>query len=129
MLAVGRESSAPPMSCLFGILCHATFDGFHSVANIENRRSAPSAPQLGQGGALAAEAETSSSNSSPHDVQWYSEIGMEAGASRIDFLGQLAALQGVEPSDDDLRAVLGFLEAILPDLARLEEELQPGSGP
>jgi hypothetical protein len=52
---------------------------------------------------------------------------MEAESSRIDFLRQLAARQGVEPSDDDLRAVLGFLEVILPDLARLEDELEPGS--
>ena len=72
MLALGRESAAPPMSCLFGILCHATLDGFHSVANIENRRSASSAPQLGHGGDFSAEAETSSSNSSLHAVQRYS---------------------------------------------------------
>ena len=51
---------------------------------------------------------------------------MEAESSRIDFLRQLAARQGVDPSDDDLRAVLGFLDAILPELARLEEELDPG---
>ena len=72
MLADGRESSAPPMSCLFGILCHATFDGFHSVANIENRRCAPSAPQLGQAGDSVADAETSSSKSSLHAAHRYS---------------------------------------------------------
>jgi len=44
----------------------------------------------------------------------------------MDFLRQLAARQGIEPTDDDLRAVLGFLDAILPELARLEEELEPG---
>lgn len=70
--AVGRESSAPPMSCLFGMLCQETFDGFHSVANIENRRSAPSAPQLGHGGEAAADADTSSSNSVSQAVQRYS---------------------------------------------------------
>jgi hypothetical protein len=52
---------------------------------------------------------------------------MGAESSRIDFLRQLAARQGVEPSDDDLRAVLRFLDAILPELARLEEQLEPGS--
>ena len=70
--AVGRESSTPPMSCLFGILCHATFDGFHSVANIEKRRWAFSAPQLGHAGAVVADAETSSSNSSLQALQRYS---------------------------------------------------------
>jgi hypothetical protein len=52
---------------------------------------------------------------------------MEAESSRIDFLRRLAERQGVEPSDDDLRAVLGFLDAIVPELARLEDELGPGS--
>jgi len=54
---------------------------------------------------------------------------MEAESSRIDFLRQLAARQGVEPSDGDLQAVLGFLDAILPELLRLEEELEPESEP
>jgi hypothetical protein len=52
---------------------------------------------------------------------------MEAESSRIDFLRRLAGRQGVEPSDDDLRGVLGFLDAIVPELARLEDELGPGS--
>ena len=56
-------------------------------------------------------------------------MGMEAESSRIDFLRQLAARQGIEPSAGDLEAVLGFLDAILPELARLEEELEPGSEP
>ena len=71
-LADGRESSAPPMSCLLGILSQATFDGFHSVANNEKRRSAPLAPQLGHGGDFVADAETSSSNRSLHAAHWYS---------------------------------------------------------
>ena len=50
---------------------------------------------------------------------------MEGESSRLDFLRELAARQGVEPSDDDLVAVLGFLDAILPELARLEELLEP----
>ena len=44
-------------------------------------------------------------------------------SSSIDFLRELAERQGIEPSDDDLEAVLGFLEAILPALARLEDAL------
>jgi hypothetical protein len=49
---------------------------------------------------------------------------MEAQSS-LDFLRELLARQGVEPSDEDLRAVLGFLSAILPELRRLEETLPP----
>jgi hypothetical protein len=47
------------------------------------------------------------------------------GQSSLEFLRELAARQGVRPSDDDLEAVLGFLDAILPELARLEESLEP----
>jgi hypothetical protein len=47
--------------------------------------------------------------------------------SSLDSLRELAARQGVEPSDDDLEAVLGFLDAILPELARLEELLERGA--
>jgi len=45
--------------------------------------------------------------------------------SSPDFLRELAARQGVEPSDDDLEAVRGFLDAILPELERLEQLLEP----
>jgi hypothetical protein len=45
--------------------------------------------------------------------------------SSPEFLRQLAARQDVRPSDEDLEAVRGFLEAILPELARLEAELEP----
>ena len=72
MLALGRESSPPPMSCFPGILCHATLDGIHSVANREYSRFAPLAPQLGHGGGDFADAETSSSKASPHFLQRYS---------------------------------------------------------
>jgi hypothetical protein len=54
---------------------------------------------------------------------------MEHEFSSIQFLRELAAREGVEPSDEDLEAVAGFLEAILPDLARLEETLPPESAP
>ena len=36
--------------------------------------------------------------------------------SSLDFLREFAARQGVEPSDEDLEAVQGFLDAILPAL-------------
>ena len=45
--------------------------------------------------------------------------------SSPDFLRQLAARQGVDPSDDDLEAVRSFLDAILPRLAELEATLEP----
>ena len=52
---------------------------------------------------------------------------MGSESSRLDFLRELAAGQGVDPSDEDLEAVLGFLDAILPELARLEELLEAGA--
>jgi hypothetical protein len=50
---------------------------------------------------------------------------MQSEQSSPEFLRNLARRQGVEPSDEDLEAVLGFLRAILPELARLEELLEP----
>jgi hypothetical protein len=47
----------------------------------------------------------------------------------VEFLGRLAARQGVVVSDEDLEAVRGFLDAILPELARLEAELAPEEAP
>jgi hypothetical protein len=47
------------------------------------------------------------------------------GQSSPEFLRQLAARQGVEPTDDDLKAVAGFLDSILPELAELEDTLDP----
>ena len=128
--ALGRESGRPPMSCLLGILCQATFEGIHSVANIENSRFAPSAPQSGHGGADVAKADTSSSNSHPA----LQRSGTRRSAWRpsltasISFAA-LAAAQGIEPSDDDLGEVLGFLDVILPELDRLEELLEREEAP
>lgn len=47
----------------------------------------------------------------------------------LDQLRALARLQGVEPTDDDLRAVLGFLQTILPALAEIEARLEAGTPP
>jgi hypothetical protein len=41
----------------------------------------------------------------------------------------MAARQGVEPTDEDLEGVLGFLERILPVLAEIEERLPPETMP
>jgi hypothetical protein len=46
-----------------------------------------------------------------------------------DLLRELARLQGVEPTDDDLDAVGGFLAAILPALEAIEEALEPQTPP
>lgn len=46
-----------------------------------------------------------------------------------DQLRSLARLQGVEPTDEDLDAVGRFLAVILPALAELETELEPGVPP
>jgi hypothetical protein len=43
----------------------------------------------------------------------------------IDFLRAYAAQQGVFVEDDDLVAVLGFLEVVLPRLGEIEEKLPP----
>jgi hypothetical protein len=48
---------------------------------------------------------------------------MGAQSSDLAFLRALAERQGVEPTDEDLQGVLGFLERILPALAELEELL------
>ena len=45
--------------------------------------------------------------------------------SSLEILRKLAAQQGIHPADDDLQAVVGFLDAILPELERLEESLEP----
>lgn len=47
---------------------------------------------------------------------------------RLGPLRALAAAQGVHPTDDDLVAVLGFLDGILPALHALEERLPPSLG-
>ena len=39
----------------------------------------------------------------------------------LEELRALARVQGVEPTDDDLEAVLGFLATVLPSLRELED--------
>jgi hypothetical protein len=54
---------------------------------------------------------------------------MPAESSALEFLRELAARLGVEPSDDDLREVIRFLEGVLPELARLEALIPPETVP
>jgi hypothetical protein len=49
--------------------------------------------------------------------------------SSPEFLRRLAARQGVEVSLEDVEAVRGFLDAILPELERLERELDLEDAP
>lgn len=50
---------------------------------------------------------------------------MGAESSSLDLLRQLAARQGVFPTDEDLESVLPFLEAIVPALEELERMIPP----
>jgi hypothetical protein len=54
---------------------------------------------------------------------------MGTESSLVSALREQARQQGVEPTDEDLEGVLGFLTRILPVLAQLEEripeEIQP----
>jgi hypothetical protein len=54
---------------------------------------------------------------------------MEPESSPIDHLREVAAVQGVYPSDEDLEGVRDFLDRILPVLAELEERLPPRTAP
>ena len=56
-------------------------------------------------------------------------MGMAELESSRDLLRQIAARQGVEATDADLDAVRGFLDAILPELARIEAEIEPDEAP
>ena len=50
-------------------------------------------------------------------------MGSESNA--VDRLREVAEAQGVSPTDDDLEAVLDFLNRILPALAEIERRLPP----
>ena len=54
---------------------------------------------------------------------------MGPDSSVIQALRELAGRQGVEPTDEDLEAVLGFLNGILPALADLEQMLPADAAP
>ena len=48
---------------------------------------------------------------------------MEDEGPSIEFLRELARVQGVTPTDADLQAVLGFLRVLLPAFRELEQEI------
>ena len=54
---------------------------------------------------------------------------MTDGQSSPELLRQLAARQGVRVSDEDVDAVRPFLDPILPELERLEAELELDEAP
>ena len=54
---------------------------------------------------------------------------MDSESSPIERLREVAAVQGVHPTDDDLEGVRGFLDRILPALAEIEERLPPETTP
>jgi hypothetical protein len=54
---------------------------------------------------------------------------MAPESSGLSALRELAVRQGVEPSDEDLEAVLGFLNGIVPALGELEELLPADATP
>jgi hypothetical protein len=54
---------------------------------------------------------------------------MGSQSNVIFFLRALAERQGVEPTDEDLEAVVGFLGTIMPAIAELEELLPADATP
>jgi hypothetical protein len=50
---------------------------------------------------------------------------MATESTPLSALREIARLQGIEPTDEDLEGVLGFLDRILPALAEIEERLPP----
>ena len=54
---------------------------------------------------------------------------MDFDSSPVERLRELAASQGVSPTDDDLEAVLDFLTRILPALEGIEQRLPPETRP
>ena len=54
---------------------------------------------------------------------------MSSQSSPLSLLRQLAEARGVSPSDDDLEAVLGFLNVVLPALDELERLVPPDMAP
>jgi len=54
---------------------------------------------------------------------------MPSESSSVERLGEIADLQGVSPTDDDLEGVLDFLTRILPALEAIEGRLPPETPP
>jgi hypothetical protein len=95
----------------------------------ERRRVGSAVPHFGHVGAGAVEVGRYSSNRSWHCSHRYSYTGMGTESSSVERLRELAASQGVFPSDEDLKAVLDFVSRILPALEDLERRVPPESRP
>ena len=54
---------------------------------------------------------------------------MATESTPLSALREIARLQGVEPTDEDIEGVLGFLDRILPALAEIEEQIPPETRP
>jgi hypothetical protein len=54
---------------------------------------------------------------------------MPSESNSVERLREIAALQGVSPTDEDLEGVLDFLTRILPALEAIEERLSPEMKP
>jgi hypothetical protein len=54
---------------------------------------------------------------------------MGTESTPLSALREIARLQGIEPTDEDLEGVLGFLDRILPALAEIEDRLPPETQP
>ncbi len=50
---------------------------------------------------------------------------MPSESNSVERLREIAALQGVSPTDEDLEGVLDFLTRILPALEVIEQRLPP----
>ena len=50
---------------------------------------------------------------------------MPSESNSVERLREIAALQGVSPTDEDLEGVLDFLTRILPPLESIEQRLPP----
>ena len=95
----------------------------------DSSRDTFSEPHFGHGGAGFVELVRNSSKRASHASQRYSYTGMRSESSPLDRLREVAAEQGVHPTDEDLEGVLDFLGRILPALAEIEERLPPETAP
>jgi hypothetical protein len=54
---------------------------------------------------------------------------MPSESNSVERLREIAALQGVSPTDEDLEGVLDFLTRIVPELEAIEQRLPPEMKP
>jgi hypothetical protein len=56
-------------------------------------------------------------------------MGIHSESSSVERLRELAASQGVSPTDEDLEAVLDFVDRLLPALEEIERRLPAETPP